>query len=422
MRNPDHGSAIRRASPNGSRTEMRRRPVPRGMKRITGSLVVCVGAGLFTAGALLFDSRRPRRRHRPPRRSVRQRPPTAARDAQIDNFKFASITVKPGAVVSIANRDDATHTVTADKGAFNAKANGKSTASLRAPAAAGHLHVLLCDPSRDARHAHRQVSGITSSRRYRRAPAARRRLIVVGLFLGDRERREVRQRDTGPQRDVIAVVERADRDQVAGRVSQPRLVEEAAVATRQPGGIQLDAQAGLLGEDPRACRCAAGTSSVGCSASIDAVVVVLTNDARRRRRRSPPPRPRPRRPRRCDPTSARGRRRSDDLGRRPGLRSPAAASAAMADTMRSSRSGSGSTHIDGSASSARNSSSSACALVVEIAGRITGQIADPLVVAAHWCTSIIGTSRRFIRFPIRYFLEDDRGAPPAGDARETTAT
>ena len=79
----------------------------------------------------------------------------------------------------------------------------------------------------------------------------------------------------------------------------------------------------------------------------------------------------------------------------------AAASAAIASTMRSSRSGSGSAHTDGSASNARNSSSSACALVVEISDRFAGQIADALVVAAHWYTSIIGTSRRFIRFPIR---------------------
>jgi plastocyanin len=104
------------------------------MKRITGSLVVCVGAGLFTAGALLFGPG-----DQPPAPTATPSAAASANTAtlQIDNFKFASITVKGGAVVSIANRDDATHTVTADKGAFNVKANGKSTASLRAPSAPG---------------------------------------------------------------------------------------------------------------------------------------------------------------------------------------------------------------------------------------------------------------------------------------------
>jgi plastocyanin len=105
------------------------------MKRMTGSLVVCVGAGLFAAGALLFG----------PGESAPQPAATPAAGATatasptlgISGFKFASITVKPGASVSIANRDDTTHTVTADKGAFNTKANGKSTTSLRAPATSG---------------------------------------------------------------------------------------------------------------------------------------------------------------------------------------------------------------------------------------------------------------------------------------------
>jgi plastocyanin len=105
------------------------------MKRITGSLVVCVGAGVFTAGALLFgpgeDTSVPSVAPAPGASS------TASPTLGISGFKFASITVKPGASVSIANRDDATHTVTADKGAFNTKASGKSTTSLRAPTKPG---------------------------------------------------------------------------------------------------------------------------------------------------------------------------------------------------------------------------------------------------------------------------------------------
>ena len=109
--------------------------VSQGMKRMTGSLVVCVGAGLFTAGALLFGPGDP-----PPAPSATpasRLPATATSTIEINKFKFGSIAVKPGAAVSIANRDDATHTVTADKGAFNAKANGKSTTPLRAPVAPG---------------------------------------------------------------------------------------------------------------------------------------------------------------------------------------------------------------------------------------------------------------------------------------------
>ena len=109
--------------------------VPCSMKRITGSLVVCATAGLFTAGALLLA----------PGESAPSAPaPVAAPPAsgsstalEIKNFKFSPVTVKPGATITIANRDDAAHTVTADKGAFNVKANAKATSSLKAPAKPG---------------------------------------------------------------------------------------------------------------------------------------------------------------------------------------------------------------------------------------------------------------------------------------------
>lgn len=112
-----------------------RRYVRHCMKRITGSLVVCVGAGMFTAGAFLFvpGEQVPA----PPSATTAAARAGAAPTLEINRFKFTSIAVDRGAVVSIANRDDATHTVTADKGAFNAKVNGKSTGSLRAPTKAG---------------------------------------------------------------------------------------------------------------------------------------------------------------------------------------------------------------------------------------------------------------------------------------------
>jgi plastocyanin len=109
--------------------------VPPSMKRMTGSLVVCVGAGMFTAGALIFGPGE--ETPVPSATPVAAAPAGKAPALEINGFTFASITVKPGAAVSIANRDGATHTVTADKGAFNTKANGRSTASLRAPTAPG---------------------------------------------------------------------------------------------------------------------------------------------------------------------------------------------------------------------------------------------------------------------------------------------
>ena len=101
-------------------------------------LVVCGGAGLFTAGALLLG---PGESSTPPSATPATAragaPASTAPTLEIDKFKFGSITVKPGVAVTISNRDDATHTVTADKGAFNTKTNGKSTASMRAPLAPG---------------------------------------------------------------------------------------------------------------------------------------------------------------------------------------------------------------------------------------------------------------------------------------------
>jgi plastocyanin len=108
------------------------------MKRITGSLVVCAGAGLFTASALLLGpGESPAPPSAAPATTRVGSPAAAAPTLEINKFKFGSITVKPGVAVNIANRDDATHTVTADKGAFNTKANGKSTIGMRAPLAPG---------------------------------------------------------------------------------------------------------------------------------------------------------------------------------------------------------------------------------------------------------------------------------------------
>ena len=69
--------------------------------------------------------------------------------------------------------------------------------------------------------------------------------IAVGLLGGDGDRREHRRRHAGPQRHVVALVERPDRHQHAVGVAQPGLVELAVVASGQAGGVELDAPAGV---------------------------------------------------------------------------------------------------------------------------------------------------------------------------------
>jgi plastocyanin len=107
------------------------------MKRITGSMIVCASAGLFTAGALLLNGGGDTAPGQTPAVAAPAPAASGASTLEIKNFKFNAISVKPGAAVSIANRDDAAHTVTADKGGFNVKANGKATASMRAPVTPG---------------------------------------------------------------------------------------------------------------------------------------------------------------------------------------------------------------------------------------------------------------------------------------------
>ena len=112
--------------------------VCRCMKRITGSLVVCVGAGVFTAGALFYQpTDHEVTQAQPQPRASAAAPLAGGQTLEIRGFKFASISAKPGAVVAVVNRDDAAHTVTADNGAFNTKANRGSSASFRAPTAPG---------------------------------------------------------------------------------------------------------------------------------------------------------------------------------------------------------------------------------------------------------------------------------------------
>ena len=69
--------------------------------KLTASLIVCAAAGLFTAGALLFDD------------APAPAQPLSGTQIEISGFAFASSPVAPGSSVVAANRDAEPHTVTA---------------------------------------------------------------------------------------------------------------------------------------------------------------------------------------------------------------------------------------------------------------------------------------------------------------------
>lgn len=104
--------------------------------KITGSILVCAGAALFTAGALLFNDASP-----PTAASAT--PSIGARRAgssgiAIANLAFSSATVAPGAAVIVTNNDGETHTLTAKQGAFDSgPIGGGKRGSITAPTVRG---------------------------------------------------------------------------------------------------------------------------------------------------------------------------------------------------------------------------------------------------------------------------------------------
>jgi plastocyanin len=99
--------------------------------RITGSLVVCSAAALFTAGALLLNEG--------PKTAEPYNASSSAQ-AQIDiqGFAFSAAHVVPGGTVVVANRDAVEHTVSASNGAFVTGAvPAGHTVSFNAPTAPG---------------------------------------------------------------------------------------------------------------------------------------------------------------------------------------------------------------------------------------------------------------------------------------------
>jgi plastocyanin len=64
--------------------------------------------------------------------------PAAANSITIQNFAFTALTVKPGATVTVTNKDSVDHTVTADSGnAFDVRVAAGGSATFTAPAKAG---------------------------------------------------------------------------------------------------------------------------------------------------------------------------------------------------------------------------------------------------------------------------------------------
>lgn len=94
------------------------------MQRITGSLVVCLAAASFTAGALLFADDSPRQPAAAPvPAAAAPAPAGAAAPATpavmtIADFAFSPLTVAPGTTVTETNNDSMPHTVTAVGGEF----------------------------------------------------------------------------------------------------------------------------------------------------------------------------------------------------------------------------------------------------------------------------------------------------------------
>src|SRR5437868_1567101 len=80
-------------------------------------------------------------------------------------------------------------------------------------------------------------------------------LFAARPFARDGERGEARRRHARPERDVAALVERPDRDEHAGLVLEPGLVEAAVREAWETGRVELDTPAGRrLGERRLAVR------------------------------------------------------------------------------------------------------------------------------------------------------------------------
>jgi plastocyanin len=106
--------------------------------KLTGSLIVCAAAGLFTVGALVLNDGSTTTAASSGGPEVG---PTT--QVEISDFTFAAAPVAPGSTVTVANRDGESHTLTAANGSFDTGQipSGKAVAFL-APSAPGTYQIV----------------------------------------------------------------------------------------------------------------------------------------------------------------------------------------------------------------------------------------------------------------------------------------
>ena len=117
------------------------------MQRITASLVVCMTAASFTAGALLFadDSQPTATANVATPAAVGTPTADASAVITIADFGFSPLTVAPGATVTVTNTDGAPHTVTAVGGEFaTGLIDAGATVTFVAPTQPG-TYTFFCD-------------------------------------------------------------------------------------------------------------------------------------------------------------------------------------------------------------------------------------------------------------------------------------
>jgi plastocyanin len=106
--------------------------------RLTGSLVVSAAAAVFTAGALLINNGSTA----PPAEAAVAR--AAGVTLVIKDLAFTPVLAKPGAKITVTNRDSEVHTVSASNGSFDVTVKGKAQATLTAPIKPG-TYAFVCN-------------------------------------------------------------------------------------------------------------------------------------------------------------------------------------------------------------------------------------------------------------------------------------
>jgi plastocyanin len=112
--------------------------------RLTGSLVVCAAAAVFTAGALLINNG-----SSAPASPARAKPTvipasTVGATLVIKDFAFTAVVAKPGANITVTNGDSTMHTISASNGSFDVTVKGKAQAALTAPIKPG-TYAFVCN-------------------------------------------------------------------------------------------------------------------------------------------------------------------------------------------------------------------------------------------------------------------------------------